>query len=1543
MTDTLSSPLSLVAQYAPLASSVSRRFNGRPSLRSVARDLINLALSKHKPALQVDGASLKLVRADAPAPIALEDLLIQRYLQDRTLNLIAGVDAVTQQQGAEAPQPLALGIGELETLIDEWGPSLLERYKQRLVEYWNHVDATGQSRWQWLAGHLREHVRMLARRQVEQGRLDGEESETLLALCSGTPLAGTRTALLQIQHIANPAVTTPHVTSDLVITRTAQGDEVERILLCRPLAEVQAFADMATLAEAQARYLGDRRTGQRVDFALINIDADSFDTQALMLLECQLSNLTALAEHYRGQGSDIDTLVSLVERSTSLYDLSRPEELARAQRMKDALPVWLEQAPRDDKLRYATLLAQLGEVQRLSGGEHYLDGILPLEDYTAAELNRQIALDHPTQPVALADVQVRIYHAPNALLEIVHAGDGHLEYVVISLVELALFNVHGRPAGMLEIEPRAGATLPAWVTREAVIALVTTVDIGRRYVALLRQRLLEDVPQAARRQALYLDQLRVQLPLKMLELKIRQACGVTAAGVTMLMQALRLDSLAPNVRRATSTLPGPTVRQLAVRRALGATPDIIQCAYLIGADDEDGVCVLYRPLSAEPLRQFASVGALLSAIKAPGALQDDVLLWLEAAARPVYANGGFDEPHIRHFLPGDDTAELTRPAPATLTGVALEGDLWTTLYRDNVAGLQAIADRQSVSNDESRWLGYRELGWVVFNALLPMVGGPLASAGWMLQSLKIFADGFDARLHGSPQAASDALMEFFFNAAFVLFGHSLEARSKGIDRVTRPLLKDGEWLDPVEGLGESVVAPGEPVVSRVIAAPGTSIALHELDFGFQAASRRLSAAQRQTLATFAVPAGDFGSAIPHGPTQGLYLRDQQWYGLIDASWFALALEDGELHIMDINDASRRGPYVRRDEAGRWQVDTALRLAGGSPGRGRKAYKEAQQAREAALLKRVTDYRDQQTAIDRKLKVTQQVMSELQAQRSRRYPAYRQRFIEVASEMVVASGDAIDAFAELNKVSPSPRFFEERTSHLRALLRIKWEIVSKLREQLSELILGDGLEHEAPNPAPMSSFEDFAAGCDLIDQLIHWTAESQRRMEDLANVEHFGAPELAAIKPTWAGFGTPLTWRGVQLYWLNVLSEQKMRRWPRPEGAMNEAVASAKLAAQSQNAILEPGVFTDEEQIQVLDSALQRYEALEDALDFTLATVEPNRLSPAVARMLLHVGALHSAAEAQLVPLFRQQTLRARQQRKQQRPVRQQVIVTSRKRGVLVGSMKTSADGGAQRFEVAGGLDDTTVEQFQQVPGGEDWVRVPSASGAIEPRPVAPLEASMREAMVLLGQADRQLLQAKARVQANKAHIPSETQNLLDDVAQGLRDKADDIDLALVRLNETDRLSSSTGQSADVTIRQLRDKAEQLKTEGRRLRIALCKAGDPQASRVEWLVGEGEATVVLEKPRTLLKGGDYLQEYAIKDASGVLWYAHFHYPSATAAAERFTVAHLKTVAQRFMTYKHFMALGDTAKGATGLIRAEIQPNMARKVFLSVGGTSGEGKA
>lgn len=1543
MPDTSSSILSLVAQYAPLANGVSRQFDARPSLRSVARELILQALAPRRPPLNVNDASLALAWPEAEGPdcsVPLEQLLIQRYLQERPINLIADFDHVTVQRGTGAPSRLALTIDELEGLIEEWGPQLLDCYKHRLVEYWNRVEPDGSSRWRWLAGHLREHVRSVTRRQAEQGRLDGDESETLLGVCSGTPPAGTRTALLQIERLDNPALSTPQITSDVVITRAIEGEETERVLLCRPLAEVLAFADLNGLAAAQADHLGAGLVGRSLEFGLVPVDADIFDTQAQILLEYQLSNITDLAAHYRAQAADITEFEDMIERATSLYDLSRPEELTRARQLSAVLPQWLESAPRVERVRYAGALAQLAEVQRRSAGQQYLDGLAPIEEYAAAELVRQIAVDHPGDPVALNDVEVRIYQAPNALLEIAEAGDAHLDYVVLSLPALALCNLHGRPSGMLEIEPRAGSRLPAWVTKEAVVALVQKVDIGRRYIAQLRRLLLDDGTEAPRRQRLFIEQLRVQLPLKMLELKIRQQAGITEAGLRTLLQALDIDRAVPPLSRQVNTdRPPVSVRQLALRRAPGASPDIVQCAYLIGpADDHDGVCVLYRPLSREPLQQFPSAHALWSALAKPGPLQDDVLLWMDAAARPVYANGGFEEPHIRHFLPGDDTSEITRPAPSTLTGVALAGDIWEVFYRHNVAGLQALADRQSVSNEESRWLGYRELGWVLFNALLPLVGGPLAGAGWMLQSLKLFVDGFEAQIKGDKQAANNALTEFFFNAAFVLLAESLGARSRGLDRLERPVLEEGEWHDAVELTGGGLPSQALSVTGSLAEAESVP-AMQELDFGFQSAAHRLTAKQRAVLASFAVAPRNFGRAVPHGPTQGLHLLEGQWFGQIDTAWFALALEDGELQIVDLDDPLRRGPYLRRDEAGRWRVDTRLRLLGGSPGRGRKAYKEAQQQREADLIKTVTDYRAKQELIDRKLKVTQQVMSELLLQRSKQYPVYRQRFIEVASDMVVASGDAIDAYAELNKIRPLPRFFEERAGHLRSLLRVQWEIVSKLREQLHEMILGDGLGREEADAAPMSRFEDFSAGCDLIDLLIHWTAQSQRRMTELGGVEHFGEPALALVKPGWASFGTPLTWRGVQLFWLGVLSEQKIQPAPRVAGMLNEVIASAKLAAQSQSAILEPGKFTDEEQIQVLDSALQRYEALEDALDFTQATTEPSRLSPAVARLLVHVNALHSAAEAQLVPLFRQQTLRARQQRKQQRPVRQQVIVTSRKRGVLVGKLKAATDGGAQRFEVAGGLDGTTTEQFEQLPGGDDWERV-AAPAPVEPRPAPPLEASMREAQALLAQAEVQWQQAKGRVKASKAHIPSETQNLLDGVAEGLRDKADDIDRALVRLNETDRPSSSTGQSADVTIKQLRDKARLLKTEGRRLRIALCKNSDPQASRVQWLVEEGEARIEREGPRRLLKSGDYLQEYAIKDDAGVLWYAHFHYPKIDTAAEGFSVAHLKTVAQRFMTAKDFMAQGDTAKGAKGIIRAEIQPNMARKLYLSVGKKKGE---
>ncbi|XVN15448.1 hypothetical protein QZH47_03500 [Pseudomonas corrugata] len=146
-----------------------------------------------------------------------------------------------------------------------------------------------------------------------------------------------------------------------------------------------------------------------------------------------------------------------------------------------------------------------------------------------------------------------------------------------------------------------------------------------------------------------------------------------------------------------------------------------------GQDTATGPHLLYRPLYAPSLQEFPTREALLQAIATTGSLQDSILTWLPDAARPIYANGGFLEPHIVRFFSGDEFNVPDKPAPATLAvddtrGELLqslhEGELMQYLYGCNAQALVTQADRDSVSNSESRWAVLLEGGSLLFNTLL---------------------------------------------------------------------------------------------------------------------------------------------------------------------------------------------------------------------------------------------------------------------------------------------------------------------------------------------------------------------------------------------------------------------------------------------------------------------------------------------------------------------------------------------------------------------------------------------------------------------------------------------------------------------------------------------------------------------------------------------------------------------------------------------------------------------------------------------------------
>lgn len=441
------------------------------------------------------------------------------------------------------------------------------------------------------------------------------------------------------------------------------------------------------------------------------------------------------------------------------------------------MPSWLTRADYGLRRLYAVHLSELAAIQREVKGQSFLDGIPSIEAFTAQALQAKLRELHPDEQIpALTDIEVHLLTTPNAELAIINAGDFTLNDQCISLTDLALFNLSGRPRGHVQIKPRAGAVLPAWLDTQAVEGLVQSVDAGASYLALLRRELRSDAQQASVRRGRYERQLRRQLPMLALEYAIRGLHGMTQVGYGLVERVL----LVRDSQAMLATL-GFVARP-------GAKEDLVADMFVFAnVDDPNGPHVLYRPLFQPSLQEYPDRASLFAAIKRPGDLQRSVLDWLSAAARPVYANGGFAEPHIVRFGQGSDFAPIDRPAPATLSCSAIIGDVVQVLYAETVEALLTCADRRSVSNEENRWIAYGQLGWTLFNAVLPLVSGPMATAGWMVQTLSGLQEALQARADGDTEAILDTFIDFLFNSALILLGEGIGRGLVHTDKVVASL------------------------------------------------------------------------------------------------------------------------------------------------------------------------------------------------------------------------------------------------------------------------------------------------------------------------------------------------------------------------------------------------------------------------------------------------------------------------------------------------------------------------------------------------------------------------------------------------------------------------------------------------------------------------------------------------------------------------------------------------------------------------------------
>ncbi|WP_248731149.1 DUF6543 domain-containing protein [Pseudomonas sp. MWU13-2517] len=206
--------------------------------------------------------------------------------------------------------------------------------------------------------------------------------------------------------------------------------------------------------------------------------------------------------------------------------------------------------------------------------------------------------------------------------------------------------------------------------------------------------------------------------------------------------------------------------------------------------------------------------------------------------------------------------------------------------------------------------------------------------------------------------------------------------------------------------------------------------------------------------------------------------------------------------------------------------------------------------------------------------------------------------------------------------------------------------------------------------------------------------------------------------------------------------------------------------------------------------------------------------------------------------------------------------------------------------------------------------------------------------------------ARSRLQnlaAHKARVDGyNRQNMLPpDLEFMMTSEADTLDLQARHIGEL------AGDAA--LVRQLRQAATELREQGRRLRInQSINSQTPTEGYLDYLLSQqldNKPLVEIRKIGAMEDLGkrqdgrpDFMQEYEIRDVRQAtpkpLWYAHFHYESATPSQlDLFVKGHLKLPAQRRLGLKwqHAQARDSATGDVASIWRGDINRPLARQHF------------
>ena len=1555
-----SSPITPVV---PMANAVKAQFANPPSLVTIVRTTLAEAIGQRYPSLVFDLHNTQVATPVSGGNYHFYPLMpwVMAYLGSGTAIDFSPAHNSPYYLSEHMPDRLEPADGTLDMKVIE---GLIKELTWRVPivlqgavsDFWEQHSHICTSRWLWISDVFKDTLTVSAlhhtglsdreRSAINQVLICPEREDRILQYGENA----TRVYLLKAT-ITNAGVSRSAVSSRIALVNANQT------LVYNSNGKISAYRTSASHSQSIAKRFARLYQADEVRIKRYELDGNAFETHAAAILNRQLELLGSikLPAHIGWE-----TLESTYRDIVDPSDFFREAPNANPQTLdslKQHLPDWLQNASIADQSIYRQYCLALSSAKKNSQGRTYLSEITDIRTYAADVLHQQMQRDQEQfEHDMLKHIVIEQFHPDDIELTFVTVTGpfgtiGIKEPVTMSLTDLALKNLSGRPKGELTLRHRRGLSLPFWLTPNYITdrnGLIEQVNIGEAYPSRLEDLLLSATQDAKLRERLFSEHVRLLLPLQALEFSLKHENGMTPVGaryVAAVMKTLAADR----------EVEGQAIvmKHLALVRKHEATPDVVSNMYIIEPlDIHVGPHVLYRPFYAQSLIEFPTRAALLDAIAHPGDLQNSVLTWLSDSARPIYDNGGFKEPHYVRFGLGDEFSPLEIPAPAELAtdGVSSEllqylqnGQLMLFLYGSNARALVDQAKAESVSNSESRWAVLLEGGGLIFNSLLliPALPRPLMLAGWLFSLASSVSQDIPALASNDSATRELAVADVLLNLGMLLFHlfPSVTPEPTPLTAVNRAQALHP--FMPASIVDEWPAPPPPKVVEGIVALAGEfpNTESTTLDFSFSSARNRLTHSQRERLDLLKVP---YTLPLPAPATgglyKGLYEIDKKWHVLIGQDLFAVHISASNTGVIIApSGIDHHGPNVRADSNGNWSLDLRLRLQGGAPNETIAGIQQKNAARRLALEAELEAFHLQEFTLHRAVNISHQILERAIADprfSAEQLANMREQFATSLQKQLSALLQLLDSTEERIKLNiPFPK-------------KIVISLLGKaFKNQTSSLALSSyeqrGLQAKWPQFTTPDRGVDVAGEADpegFIRYLKEQIEVTDRTIAKLELRSTYGeqlyalggegtenANNLFSELPLNAH--TSLTLKGVQLSCLK-LTSSKVSAVTLVESSLDEAIDPLKEQVRTHNELNTLELSTSN-RIEVLDNLVKQYGQALDALQgISIVNAEDLELDY-FDKLQVLVKELYQDVVKQLAaeiapPLTLQKRARKRNPSSLGRP--QKRVINTRKKGPLIGEVKPAgSEWPIEVIELRSSYDNQLLSTYSQ--HGDEWVEI------VTQRAEAP--AAKRMLNIIKGDA-RKLFDMldghiqKARQYKRQSQHPVEVEELLNHEAEKLKKLATELHGALLAQPQDTRLPAD-----QLLVDNMVRGATQMIDEGKALRIQLSLELPPTDGNLRYLLDQERVQIAGLGRRIRLQGErqDYIQEYAINDRQGAaLWYAHFHYAQADTPKADYSLAHLKTKEQRTLSYFTQLATAKSGQAIVNIHRGQIGKKLAEREFL-----------